>query len=381
MDFSFNEVQRELKEKAIKFAVNKLNNNIIIRDKRSEFPFESWKACADFGLQGMPIPKRYTGMNFNILDIIAVLEGIGYGCRDNGLIFSINTHICGCEIPILHFGTEEQKRRYLPRLVSGKSIGAFAITEPEAGSDIFSIKTMVWREKNYYVLNGTKVFVTNGPMADIILVFANTESIKKMGRISCFIIEKGMPGVTIGKNIEKSGLKTSLTSEINFENCAIPKENMLGKENAGILIFNNSMDWERICFMATIVGAMERQIETCIKYVRERKQFGKPIREFQSVSNKIVDMKVRLETGRLMLYKTAWLKKMGRHPLLETSITKLYLSESYIQSSLNAIQIHGAYGYAVEWELERELRDAIASTIYSGTSEIQRNTILELMMV
>jgi hypothetical protein len=379
MEFSWSKDQQIFRESIVKFASQKLNESIIQRDKDYKFSLENWKKCAEFGILNLPIASKYGGSGMDILTTACLFEGLGYGCKDNGLIFSINAHLCGCAIPIFHFGNTEQKKKYLPKLGKGELIGSLAITEPDSGCDVFNLKATARKEKDYYVLDGTKTFVTNAPVANIILVFATTDTTKGMKGICCFLVEKGTGGLTVGKNIEKSGLRTSLIAELSFDNCKIPKCNILGKESSGVAIFNNSMDWERICIMAFVVGAMDRQIEGCVKYANVRKQFGKPIGKFQAIAHKIVDMKVRLETGRLMLYKAAWLKKTGKSSFLETSIAKLFLSEAYIKNSLDAIQIHGGYGYTVEMELERELRDAIASTIYSGTTEMQKNIISSLI--
>jgi len=378
MDFSWNKNQKELKETAIKFAENKLNDGIIERDKKGEFSPSGWKACADFGLQSMVIPKAYGGMGLNALDIVAILEGIGYGCRDNGLIFSINAHILGCEIPIYRFGTKEQKQEYLPKLCNGKLIGANAMTEPDTGSDAYALRTTATKEKDYYVLNGTKTFVTNAPIADLFIVYSRRDNSKGFSGLSCFLAKKGMEGLTVGNHLEKMGLRTSPMSEVAFNNCKVPKKNLIGKENSGAVVFNDSMEWERSFILANCLGIIERQIDTCVKYMNVRKSGNRPIGKYQSIANKIVEMKLRLETSRLLIYKAAWLKGNKKAAFIESAMAKLYVSESYIQNCREAIQVYGGYGYMVEYELERELRDALASTLYSGTSEIQKNIIAGL---
>jgi alkylation response protein AidB-like acyl-CoA dehydrogenase len=294
------------------------------------------------------------------------------------LIFSINAHMWTSEIPILTFGTEAQKRKYLPKLATGEWVGNNAMTEPEAGSDAYSLRTRAERKGDYYILNGSKTFVSNAPIADVLIVFANVDPAKGPAGVSAFLVEKGTPGFSISRKLHKMGLRTSPMAELSFVDCEVPAENLLGKEGSGQAVFTTSMEWERICIMASHLGGMQRLIETCTRYARDRKQFGRPIGKFQSIANKIAEMEVRLETSRLVLYKAAWLKKQGKHALREASIAKLYVSEASVQTSLDAIQIHGGYGYMAEFEIERELRDAVAGTIYSGTSEIQKVIIAGL---
>jgi alkylation response protein AidB-like acyl-CoA dehydrogenase len=307
------------------------------------------------------------------------MEGLGYGCPDNGLIFGLNAQLWSVQMPILLFGSQAQRQKYLPGLCTGELIGAHGMSEPDSGSDAFSLRTRAVRENGGYVLNGTKTFVTNAPIADMALVFATVDPAKGMWGVTGFLVEKGTPGFTITRDIEKMGLRTSPMSELVFEDCHVPEENRLGAEGLGSKIFDSSMEWERSCILASHLGAMERQLERCIEYGRERKQFGQPIGKFQSVANRIVDMKVRLETARLLLYKVAWLKKVGRPATLEAAMAKLYLSECFVQSSLDAIRVHGGYGFMTEFGIERDLRDAVGGTIYSGTSDIQRSIVARLM--
>jgi alkylation response protein AidB-like acyl-CoA dehydrogenase len=226
-----------------------------------------------------------------------------------------------------------------------------------------------------YVLNGTKMFCTMGPVADVFVVFATVDKKKGFMGVTGFIVEKDFPGFRVSREIEKMGLRTAPFAELIFEDCRVPVENRLGREGNGAAIFDDSIEWERSGILAGLLGAMERQIERCVKYAKERTQFGKAIGKYQSIANRIVDMKVRMETARLILYKVAWMKKAHGKAPKEAAIAKLYLSESWVKSCLDAIQIHGGYGYTIEYELERDLRDSIGSTIYSGTSEIQRNLI------
>ena len=363
----------------IDFASKELNQGIIERDREGAFSREDWQKCADFGIQGLPFPEEYGGADADIVTSMLMMEGLGYGCRDNGLIFGINAQMWSVQMPIFSYGSEEQKRKYLPGLCSGELIGAHGMSEPDSGSDAYSLRTRAVRTEGGYILNGTKMFVTNAPVADLHLVFATVDPSKGMWGITGFIVETGTPGFTVSRHIEKMGLRTSPMAELIFQDCFIPAENRLGPEGIGAKIFNNSMEWERACILGSHVGAMERQLEQSIQYARERTQFDQPIGKFQSVANRIVDMKVRLETARLLLYKVAWLKKAGKPALMEAALAKLYLSESFIESGLDAIRVHGGYGYMTEFEVERDLRDAIGGVLYSGTSDIQRTIIARLL--
>jgi alkylation response protein AidB-like acyl-CoA dehydrogenase len=379
MDFSFTEEQLAFKDAVIKFAQKELNEGLLQRDREGELSRENWQKCADFGLLGLGTPEEYGGTEVDIVTTMLVMEGLGYGCHDNGLIFAMNAQMWSVQHPIQTFGTEAQKQKYLPGLCSGELIGAHAMSEPDSGSDAYSLRTRAQRVDGGYVLNGTKMFVTNAPLADLTLVFATIDPERRLGGITAFLIETGTPGLSTGRALEKMGLRTSPMGEVILQDCFVPEENRLGREGAGSSIFNDSMEWERSCILGSHVGAMERQLERAIRYARERRQFGQPIGKFQSVANRIADMKVRLETARLILYKIAWLKKMGKPAVMEAALAKLYLSEAYVQSSQDAIRTLGGYGYMSEFEVERDLRDAIGGTIYSGTSDIQRMIIARLL--
>jgi len=375
MDFSLTQEQINFKKSVVKFAKRELNRVVIEREENGEFSWDGWRKCADFGIQGLPIPSKYDGLEEDILTCLLAMQGLGYACKDHGLLFALNSHMWTCEIPILNFGTDEQKQKYLPALCKGELIGGHAMTEADSGSDAYSLKTTAVRKGDKYILNGTKMFVSNAPIADILLVFAVTDQSKGFAGISAFIVEKDYPGFSVGRPLDKMGLRTSPTGEVILQDCGVPIVNRLGKEGAGAAIFNSEMEWERSCLFASHLGAMESQLEACVKYAKERRQFGKPIGKFQSISNKIADMKIRIEFSGLILYKVAWIKAQGKKAPIESAIAKLYLSESYVASSLDAIQIHGGYGYMKEFGVERDLRDSIAGKIYSGTSEIQKNII------
>ena len=375
MDFSFTPEQLALRAELVKFARRELNEGLADRDRSHAFSREGWSRCAAMGIHGLPFPKEYGGSDADVLTTLVAMEALGYGCRDSGLIFAINAQMWAVQTPIWNFGTGEQKRRYLPRLCAGESIGAHGMSEPDSGSDSSALATTATRRGDRWILKGTKTFVTNAPIADVFVVFATTDRSRGFMGLTGFVFEKGVKGLRIGNPIEKMGLRTSPMAELIFEDCELPSDALLGREGGGAEVFSSSMEWERGCLLASYLGAMEHQLETCVEYARTRRQFQRPIGKFQSVANKMVDMKVRLETSRLLLYRLAWLKTSGREAVTDAAIAKLYLSESWVQSCLDAIQIHGGYGYMSEFDFERDLRDSIAGRIYSGTSEIQRNII------
>jgi len=379
MDFAWSDEQAGMRASIAKFARAELSNGYPEREKHGEFNREGWKKCAAMGIHGLPVPEQYGGMGMDALTTVGVLESLGYGCVDNGLVFSINAHMWTLEIPLLHFGTDAQKNRFLPLLCRGDLIGANAMSEPGSGSDAYSLTTTAEKRAGHYVLNGSKVFVTNGPLADLFIVYATVDRSKGPNGVSAFLVEKGAPGFSFGAPTQKMGLKTSPMCELYFDNCEVPEENRLGREGAGKNLFTDSMTWERGCILAGAVGTMQRILETCIRYAAERRQFGQSIGKFQLIASKIVDMKIRLETSRALLYQAGWLKSKGKSTFLEAAMAKLHISESYVQTAQEAIQIHGGYGYMAEYEMERELRDAISSKLYSGTSEIQRLIIAPLL--
>ncbi len=380
MDLSLTDQQEESKTSALDFARRKLNDSVIERDRAGDFSRSGWQDCADFGLQGILVPEKYGGLGLDALYYAAIMEGIGRGCKDNGLIFSINAHVLTCIIPILLHGTEELKKRYIPGLASGELIAANAMTEPDSGSDVYALRTTAVKEDDHYLLNGSKTFVTNAPVADVFIVYAATKKGAGFFGLSCFIVEKGSPGLLVGQKIEKMGLRTSPMAELGFNNCRVPAANLLGEEGAGGILFSSSMEWERGLILAHCLGVMDRLLDDCLEYANTRKPGSQAIGSHQSIAHKLAEMKMRLETSRLMIYKAAWLKTKRKSAALETSLAKLSVSESYIDNCRNALQIYGGYGYMVEYELERELRDALASSLYSGTSEIQKNIISSILL-
>jgi alkylation response protein AidB-like acyl-CoA dehydrogenase len=278
-------------------------------------------------------------------------------------------------IPLLMYGTEEQKRKYLPGLCDGSLIGANGTSEPEAGSDAFSMQTRAVKNGSGYTLNGRKIFVTNAPVADLFVVYATLDPNLRGSGICAFVIEKGTKGLSIGPKKDKMGLRTALMAELALDDSHLPHSALLGREGRGAEMFHCAMTWERGYILAACLGTMRRQLERCVEHARKRKQFGQAIGKFQSVANRLVDMKVRYETARLLIYKFGWLIQSNKSAGMDAAIAKLYASESFVKSCLDAIQVHGGAGFLTDFEFEREMRDSIGSTLYSGTSEIQRNII------
>jgi len=370
MDFSLSKEQKEYRQEIIDFAKEHLNDDEYIE----KFSPALWRKVSDFGLLGITVSEKYGGLNESYQTAATAFEALGYACCNNGLVFVINNHIWVSQNLIYLYGSESLKDKYLPQMVTGRKIGAIAITEVESGSDAFNMSMKAVSNGDDYVLNGSKMFISNGPIADIFIVFAVTKN-ETDKKITAFVVEKDFPGVSVGRDIEKMGLNSCPTCELILDQVQVPKENILGQLHGGTGILTGAIEWERCYEFVPHIGAMQRIMERCVDYSRERKQFNRPIGDFQAVSHKIADMQASIEMARLMMYKIAWLKDNRRSAFMEVSIFKLFVSENYIKTCRDAIQIFGAYGYTKEYKLERELRDAIACSIYSGTNEIQKNTI------
>lgn len=375
MSFELTRAQRALQEEVIRFAREELASDLVRRDAEGEFSRELWQRVADAGVLGLLVPEGYGGRGADLVSVLAAMEGLGYGCADNGLLFAIGAHVWACTMPILHFGTAEQKRRYLPGLRDGRLIGANAATEPAAGSDVFSAVTRAEPEGDAFVLRGEKTYVTNAPVADLFLVLASTDPDLGSAGLSTFLVERQMPGLSVRGPSGKMGMRTAHMGDVALDGVRVAAGQLLGRPGAGMAIFNTLITWERACILAGAVGTMRRQLERTIARARARRQFGQPIGRFQAVAHRIVEMKLRLETSRLLLYRVGWQLQRGERATLESALTKLHISEAFLASSLDAVQIHGAHGYLTEQEIERDVRDAIAGRIYSGTSEIQRNIV------
>ncbi len=381
MDFSWPAAYLAYKEEVIKFAKKALNVGLSERDENQSFPRDLWEKCASFGIQGLSLPKKYGGSleEDSFLRSMLAMEGFGYGCQDNGLAFGLNAQMWTVQTPILHFGTEEQKEKYLIPMAKGEMIGAHALTEPNAGSDVFSMQMTAEKVEGGYLLNGKKHLITLAPICDLVLIFANSNPKYGKWGISGFLVEKDTKGFKASTKKSKMGMRTIPIGDLELENCFVPTENRLGGEGAGYSIVNHSLEYDRCCILASQLGAMERQLENAITYAKERQQFNQAISQFQSVSNRIADMKLRLETARLLLYKTAWLKQKGESATMETALLKLHLSESFVASSIDSIRTYGGLAYLSENGIERDLRDAMGGVLYAGTSDIQRNIISKFL--
>jgi len=382
VDFSWSEEYTNYRNSVIEFAKNELNDDALIqRDHDGIFARDLWDKCGEFGIQGLAAPTRYGGSHeeVDILRATYAMEGLGYGCKDVGLTIALNAHMWAVQMSITLFGTEEQKQKYLPKMASGEWIGAHALSEDTSGSDVFNMKMTAEKVEGGYVLNGEKRLVTLAPIADLAVAFANANP--KVGKwgVTAFIVDKTMQGFECQPIQHKMGLRTVPLGRIKFNNCFVPDENRLGREGAGFSISNHSLEYDRCCILAGKLGAMARQLDEAVAYAKSRQQFGQAIGNFQAVSHRIADMKLRLETSRLMLYKMAWLKKHNKPAMLEAAMLKLHLSEAYVASSLDAIRIHGGNGYLSEHGIERGLRDAVGGVIYAGTSDIQRNIIAKFL--
>ncbi len=371
MDFSWTEQQQELYARVLGFARARLTRS----SPGGALSRETWQACGALGLLGLCVSETYGGLGLNATSTARVIEALGRGSRDMGLALAASAHLFACAMPIDEHASETLKQSTLPRLASGEWVGAGAMTEPEAGSDAFSLRAAAVRDGNDYVLNGVKSFTTNAPLADVIVVYAKTDAESGYLGISAFAVERGTPGLSVGPPMRMGGLQSASIASVYLQDCRIPACNMIGLPGQGSLVFNRSMLWERSCLFAAYLGLMQQQLETTIAFARQRRQFGKPLSKNQAVSHRLVDMTLRLESARLLLYHACWVFDSGQDAALEISLAKLAVSEAAVQSGLDTIQLHGGLGYATELGFEQELRDAVPATIFSGTSQMQREIV------
>lgn len=383
MDFSLTEEQRLLKETVRDFAQAEIKPHALKWDKTGEFPHDVLKKAAQLGLMGIFIPVEYGGSGMDTIAYVLALEEICKACAGVGVIISVNNSLV-CD-PILHFGTEEQKRKYLTPLAKGEMLGCFSLTESGAGSDPAGMATQAVKEGDCYVINGTKLFATNGAHAQVTITFAVTDNppispfnkggLRGIKGISTFIIEKGTPGFSVSKEEDKMGIRASDTAELVFENCRIPKENLLGKEGDGLKIALATLDGGRIGIATQSIGIAQACLEESIKYSKERTQFGEPIANFQAIRWMLSDMATEIEAARMLTFKAAYLKDKGVRYTREASEAKLYASEMANRAAYKAVQIFGGYGYIKDYPVEKYYRDVRVTTLYEGTSEIQRLVI------
>jgi butyryl-CoA dehydrogenase len=373
VDLSLNEEQRMVRDMVHDFAQKEIAPNAARVDQSEEFPAENMRKMAELGLLGLPYPEKYGGGGGDYVSYAIAVEEIARACGSTALIYAAHVSL-GCG-PIYYFGTEVQKQKWLPHLCSGRGLGAFGLTEPEAGSDAGATRTTAVRDGNSYVLNGSKMWITSGAIADVVNCTAKTDPGAGTRGISCFMVEKGTPGFIPGKNEPKMGLKGSVTSALSFENCRVPAENLLGKEGEGFKQMLITLDAGRISIGAMALGLAQAAFDEATRYARQRVQFGQPIGKFQAIQWMIADMATEIDAARLMIYRAAAVKDAGKPFTRQAAMAKLYASEVAERAAFKAIQIHGGYGYSREYAVERIYRDQRLCSIGEGTSEIQRLVI------
>ncbi len=373
MDFSLNKREELFLQMIRKFAAEEVQPLAAEVDDQERFPVETVEKMARIGIMGIPIPVEYGGQGGTNQMYIKAVEELSKVCATTGVIVSAHTSLC--MNPILEFGTEEQKKKYLPKLASGEWIGAFGLTEPNAGTDAAMQQTTAVLDGNEWVLNGSKIFITNAGYAHVYVVMAMTDKSQGTRGISAFIVEKDTPGFSIGKKEKKMGIRGSATCELIFENCRIPKENLLGETGKGFKIAMMTLDGGRIGIASQALGIAQGAMDVTVKYTKERKQFGKPISAFQNTQFQMADLQAKIEAARLLVYKAAWKKDMHLPYSVDAAMAKLFAADTAMETTTKCLQFYGGYGYTREYEIERMMRDAKITEIYEGTSEVQRMVI------
>ncbi len=378
MEFDFNDEQLEIKRLAREFAETEIAPHTLEWDEAQQFPVPVMKKLAELGFLGVLVPPEYQGAGLGYVEYVSIIEEIS---RVDGAIgLSVAAHNSLCSNHILMFGNAEQKSKYLPRLASGEWLGAWGLTEPEAGSDASGTQTTAVREGDSYLLNGSKTFTTHGSYGDVFVLMAVTDRAKENHGISAFVVEKGTPGLRSGKKENKLGCRASDTSEVILDNCRVPAANLVGREGDGFVNCLEILDGGRISIAALAVGMAQGAFDASLKYAKQRQQFGKPISEFQAIRWKLADMATEIDAARLLTYRAAWLKNRGRRSTKESSMAKLYASEVCVKVANEAVQIHGGYGYVKDYPAEKFYRDSKICTIGEGTSEIQRMVIARQLL-
>ncbi|MBR3299455.1 MAG: acyl-CoA dehydrogenase [Clostridia bacterium] len=373
MDFNFTPQQQLMIQLMREFAENEVKPIAAEIDETERFPRETVQKMAKYGMLGINIPKQYGGAGADTLSYVLAIEELAKVCGTTAIILSAHTSL-SCA-PILAYGTEQQKQKYLVPLAKGEKLGAFGLTEPNAGTDSAAQQTVAVLEGDHYVLNGSKCFITNGGQADIYIVFAMTDKAKGNKGISAFIVEKEFKGFSIGKKEHKLGIRASSTTELIFEDCIVPKENLLGEENKGFKIAMTTLDGGRIGVGAQALGIAEGAFDETIRYMKERVQFGKPLSAFQGLQWMAADMKCEIESAKLLLYRAAMVKDSGKPYSMDAAMAKLRCAETAMNVTTKCVQLHGGYGYSREYPLERMMRDAKITEIYEGTSQVQKMVI------
>jgi alkylation response protein AidB-like acyl-CoA dehydrogenase len=378
MNFQFTETHLMIRDTARQFANDELAPTVIERDEKEEFPYDAVKKMGELGFMGMMVSERYGGAGLDTISYVLALEEIGKVDASACVIMSVNNSlVCwGLE----SFGTEDQKQKYLADLASGKKLGAFALSEPEAGSDATNQRTTASRDGNEYVINGTKNFITNGAHADIVLVMASTDRAKGARGVSAFIVEKGTPGFSVAKKEKKMGIRSSDTVSLAFEDCRIPVGNRIGEEGFGIKFALKTLDGGRIGIATQALAIAEASLDASLRYSKQRKAFEKPIAELQAIQFKLAEMATDIEAARYLILHAASLKDNKEPYATEAAMAKLFASKISVRCALEAVQIHGGYGYIREYHVERYLRDSKITEIYEGTSEIQKMVISRALL-
>jgi butyryl-CoA dehydrogenase len=378
MDFSISKEYVMLQEMYREFAEQEVKPLAQEVDEEERFPVETVKKMVKYGFLGIPFPKSYGGEGGDVLSYIMAVEELSKVCATTGVIVSAHTSLCSS--PIYEFGTEMQKNKYLVPLAKGELLGAFALTEPNAGTDASAQQTTAVLEGDHYVLNGSKIFITNSGYADIYIVMAMTDKSKGVKGISAFIVEKDYEGFSVGKKEAKMGIRGSATCELIFENCKVPVENLLGKVGKGFGIAMKTLDGGRIGIAAQALGIAQGAIDETVKYVKERKQFGRSIGKFQNTQFQLADMQTKVDAARLLVYRAARAKDNKKPYSVYAAMAKLFAAETAMEVTTKAVQLHGGYGYTREYPIERMMRDAKITEIYEGTSEVQRMVIAGNML-
>ncbi|MDO5779021.1 MAG: acyl-CoA dehydrogenase [Clostridium sp.] len=373
MNFGLTREQELVRQMVREFAVNEVKPIAAEIDETERFPMENVKKMAELGMMGIPFPKELGGAGGDVLSYIISVEELSKVCGTTGVILSAHTSLCASLI--YENGTPAQKEKYLVPLAKGEKIGAFGLTEPGAGTDAAGQQTTAVLDGDNYILNGSKIFITNGGVAETFIVFAMTDKSQGTRGISAFIVEKGFPGFSIGKKEDKLGIRASSTTELIFENCIVPKENLIGKEGKGFGIAMKTLDGGRIGIAAQALGIAEGAYEETIKYMKERKQFGRSLSAFQGLQWMIAEMETKIEAAKLLVYKAAWLKQNKLPYSVDAAKAKLFAAEVAMDVTTKAVQLHGGYGYTKEYPVERMMRDAKITEIYEGTSEVQKMVI------
>ncbi len=378
MDFKLSEEHELFRRTAREFAQKELEPRAKEFEDKHKIPKDVLQKLGELGYLGLAVPEAYGGVGADALSYAIVMEELSKACASTSTVVTVQNTLV--EFPIVEFGTEAQKRKYLPKLATGEWFGAFALTEPESGSDAAGMKTTARREGDVYVLNGSKRFITNAAFARLFVVFALTAPEAGNRGVSCFLVERDTPGFTVGREEDKMGIRGTSTCELFFEDCRVPAENLLGEENKGFKIAMLTLDAGRIGIAAQALGIAEAAFDEALKYAQERTAFGQPLAAFQAIQFKLADMKAQIEAARWLVYHAAWKKDQGEDYILESSLAKLYASEVASRVADEAVQIHGGYGYIRDYKVERLYRDARITRIYEGTSEIQKLIIARQLL-